>query len=115
MRASTLGIMFVKAVSSNAQFPHDKMGKTTVAQGDFLFVGLNALAPGQEHASHVHQGQDKLYFILEGTGVVQIGEQTETLCAGDAAYAPSGAFHSIHNPGPGRLVAMVVLAPPPKS
>jgi len=106
--------MFVKAVSSNAQFPHGKMGKTTVVQGDFLFVGLNAFGPGQEHASHVHEGQGKLYFILEGSGVVQIGEQRETLSVGDAAYAPSGSFHSIHNPGPGRLVAMVVLAPPPK-
>jgi mannose-6-phosphate isomerase-like protein (cupin superfamily) len=106
--------MFVKRVSSSAHFAQDKMGKSTVVRGDFLFVGLNAFNPGQEHASHVHEGQDKLYFILEGTCVVQIGEQSETLSAGDAAYAPSGTFHSIRNLGPGRLVAMVVLAPPPQ-
>jgi mannose-6-phosphate isomerase-like protein (cupin superfamily) len=113
MGAIKLGIMFVKRVSSSAHFAQDKMGKSTVVRGDFLFVGLNAFDPGQEHASHAHEGQDKLYLILEGSGVVQVGEESETLAAGDAAYAPSGTFHSIRNPGPGRLVAMVILAPPP--
>jgi quercetin dioxygenase-like cupin family protein len=106
--------MFVKRVSSFAKFIPDKMGKSTVVQGDFLFAGLNCFEPGQEHAPHAHQGQDKLYFVLEGSGMVQIGEQSELLSAGDAAFAPSGVVHSIRNPGPERLVVMAVLAPPPK-
>jgi len=89
--ASKPGIMFVKRVSSSAHFAPYKMGKSTVVRGDFLFVGLNAFDPGQEHAWHVHEGQDKLYFILEGTAVVHIEEQSETLSAGDAAYAPRQA------------------------
>ena len=105
--------MFARRISNSAHFAPDKMGKSTVMRGDFLFVGLNAFEPGQEHAPHVHEGQDKLYFILEGTGVVHIGEQAQTLSAGDAGYAPSGVPHSIRNPGPERLVTMVVLAPPP--
>jgi mannose-6-phosphate isomerase-like protein (cupin superfamily) len=106
--------MFAKRISSTAQFDPEKMGKSTLMRGDLLFVGLNAFEPGQEHAAHAHVGQDKLYFILEGTGVVHIGEQSEILSAGDAAYAPSGVSHSIRNPGPDRLVTMVVLAPPPQ-
>jgi mannose-6-phosphate isomerase-like protein (cupin superfamily) len=46
--------------------------------------------------------------------MVQIGEQSETLSPGDAALAPSGVVHSIRNPGPERLVVMVLMAPPPK-
>ena len=68
------------------------MGKSTVVRSDYFFVGLNAFEPGQEHAPHLHEGQDKLYPILEGSGVVQIGEESETLAAGDAAYARSGHF-----------------------
>jgi mannose-6-phosphate isomerase-like protein (cupin superfamily) len=105
--------MFLKAVSKGARFANEKMGKSTLVRGDSLFVGLNAFEPGQEHAPHLHESQDKLYLILEGSGVVQVGEKSEILTAGDAAYAPSGTFHSIRNPGPERLVAMVVLAPPP--
>jgi mannose-6-phosphate isomerase-like protein (cupin superfamily) len=106
--------MFVKQVSSLAKFALDKMGKSTVAQGECLFAGLNSFEPGQEHAPHAHEGQDKLYFILEGMGMVQVGEETELLLAGDAAFAPSGVVHSIRNPGPQRLVVMAVLAPPPR-
>jgi mannose-6-phosphate isomerase-like protein (cupin superfamily) len=106
--------MFVKRVSSLAQFAPDRMGKSTVAQGEFLFAGLNSFEPGQEHAPHAHQGQDKLYLILEGSGMVHIGEQAELLSAGDAALAPAGVIHSISNPGPQRLVVMAVLAPPPR-
>jgi quercetin dioxygenase-like cupin family protein len=106
--------MFAKPVVSLAKFAPDKMGKSTVAQGGSHFVGLNSFEPGQEHAAHTHSGQDKLYFVLEGSGVVRIGEDTALLNAGDAAFAPSGIVHSIRNPGPDRLVVMAVLAPPPK-
>ena len=74
-----LAAMFVKQVSGTARFAPDKMSKTTVAQGDFLFAGLNCFEPDQEHAAHAHEGQDKLYFILEGSGLVQVGEKVELL------------------------------------
>lgn len=106
--------MFVRNVSSTAKFSPEKMSKTSIAQGENLFAGLNCFEPGHEHALHAHEGQDKLYFILEGSGIVQIGEQVEELSAGDTAFAPSGVVHSIRNPGPGRLVVMAILAPPPR-
>jgi mannose-6-phosphate isomerase-like protein (cupin superfamily) len=96
-----------------AKFTPERMGKTTIVQGGFLFAGLNSFEPGQEHAPHAHVGQDKLYFILEGSGMVQVGDQIECLSAGDAAFAPSGIVHAIRNPGPERLVVMTVLGPPP--
>jgi len=106
--------MFVKQIASLARFAPDKMGKSTVAQGESLFAGLNCFEPGQEHSLHAHGGQDKLYLILEGRGTVQVGDQSQPLSAGDAAFAPSGVMHAISNPGPGRLVVMAVLAPPPR-
>ena len=105
--------MFVKKVSSLATFSPEKMGKSNLVQGDLLFAGLNSFEAGQEHAPHAHPGQDKLYFILEGSGMVQVGEESELLSAGDVAFAASGVMHSIRNLGPGRLVVMAVLAPPP--
>jgi quercetin dioxygenase-like cupin family protein len=105
--------MFIKSVASLAKFAPDKMGKSNVARGDSLFAGLNCFEPGQQHEPHAHEGQDKLYVVLEGSGMVQIGEQTELLSAGDVAFAPAGVTHSIRNTGPLRLVVMAVLAPPP--
>jgi mannose-6-phosphate isomerase-like protein (cupin superfamily) len=105
--------MFVKNAVAQAQFHADRMGKTTLARGEFLFAGLNAFEPGQQHSPHIHQGQDKLYVVLEGSGTVRIGEEEILLGAGDIALAPSGVVHSIGNRGPGRLVVLTVLAPPP--
>jgi quercetin dioxygenase-like cupin family protein len=105
--------MFLNKIASLARFAPDKMGKSTLVQGNFLFAGLNSFEPGQEHAPHAHEGQDKLYLVLEGEGVVRVDDQAEVLTAGDAAFAPAGAVHSIHNSGTERLVVMAVLSPPP--
>jgi quercetin dioxygenase-like cupin family protein len=105
--------MIVKRVANLAEFQPEKMGKTNVAGGGAMFVGLNCFEEGQEHEAHSHAGQDKLYFVLQGSAVVRVGEEQESLKAGDAAFAPSGVVHAIRNPGPGRLVVMAVLAPPP--
>jgi mannose-6-phosphate isomerase-like protein (cupin superfamily) len=105
--------MFLGKIAGLAKFAPDKMGKSTLVHGDFLFAGLNSFEPGQEHAPHVHEGQDKLYLVLEGSGVVRVGDQSESLTAGDAAFAPAGVVHSMINPGPERLVVMAVLSPPP--
>ena len=105
--------MFFKRPADLAQFHPDKMGKCNLAQGESLFVGLNCFEPGQEHALHTHAGQDKLYVLMEGSGEVQVGGETQRLSAGDAAFAAGGVPHSIRNSGPGRLVVMAILAPPP--
>ena len=105
--------MFIKSVSTLATFSPDGMAKTTVARGDFLFAGLNSFEPGQEHAPHAHHGQDKLYVVLQGRGTVQVGDETEILTPGDAAFAPSGIMHAIRNTGSDRLVVMAILSPPP--
>jgi mannose-6-phosphate isomerase-like protein (cupin superfamily) len=106
--------MFFTKLSSLAEFSPERMGKSDAVRGEFLFAGLNAFEPGQEHATHAHAGQDKLYVILEGIAIVHVGDASETLHAGGAAFAPSGVLHSVRNPGPGRLVVLAVLAPPPK-
>jgi len=105
--------MFLNNIATLARFSPDKMGKSTLAQGKFLFAGLNSFEPGQEHPPHAHEGQDKLYVVLEGSGTVRVGDQEESLSAGDAAFAPAGVAHSIHNSGTERLVVLAVLSPPP--
>jgi len=106
--------MILSNAASTAQFSDTKMGKTTIVKGTQMFAGLNCFEPGQEHALHCHAGQEKLYVVMEGTAIVQIGEVQETLAAGGVAFAADGVQHSVKNPGPGRLVVMAILAPPPK-
>ena len=106
--------MFFPHAASLAEFNSEKMAKSNLASGEFLFAGLNSFEPGQEHALHAHEGQDKLYVILQGDAVVQVGEETRRLSAGGVAFAASGIAHAIRNEGSGRLVVMAILGPPPR-
>ena len=96
-----------------AVFHGERMGKTTLWQGTGMLVGLNAFEAGQEHAMHSHAGTDKLYQVLEGRGRFQVGDEVREMTAGDLVVAPAGVDHGVVNPGPGRLVVLAVLAPPP--
>ncbi|MCW5964230.1 MAG: cupin domain-containing protein [Bryobacterales bacterium] len=105
--------MVVKEILREAQFRPDKMGKADLIRGEMLSAGLNCFEPGQEHSAHVHAGQDKLYCVLQGEGELMIGAVTTSFREGDLALAPAGVEHGLRNTGPGRLVVMVVFAPPP--
>ncbi|MBI3473119.1 MAG: cupin domain-containing protein, partial [Candidatus Solibacter usitatus] len=67
--------MIVSKAAGRAAFNPEKMGKASLAAGEHLYAGLNCFEPGQEHRAHVHAGQDKLYFVLEGSGEVVVGEE----------------------------------------
>ena len=96
-----------------AEFSPAKMTKTTIAQGESLFAGLNCFEPGQEHAAHAHAGQDKLYVVLQGDAEIHVGGEKKVVPAGGGAFAPSGVMHSVKNVGADRLIVLAVLAPPP--
>ncbi len=107
--------MIVRKAAGRAVFTDARMGKATLCRGGQVFAGLNCFLPGQQHELHSHAGQDKLYFVLEGTGEVTVGGLTERMEPGDLVMAESGQPHGIVNPGPGCLVVLTVMAPPPQS
>jgi len=106
--------MIVENAVSKATFLPDRMGKVDLCVGQQLLCGLNSFAPGQRHEAHTHAGQDKLYVVLVGDGDLTIGSEHRRIGAGDVALAPAGVEHALANPGPGNLVVLVVIAPPPK-
>jgi mannose-6-phosphate isomerase-like protein (cupin superfamily) len=89
------------------------MGKADLAAGEHLFAGLNAFEPGQAHEPHTHCDRDKLYVVLQGRGELTVGGTTSEVGPGAVALAPAGVVHAVRNPGPGRLVVLTVIAPPP--
>ena len=105
--------MIVRGISSRAVFSDRKMGKSELLRGRQVFAGLNCFLPGQTHSLHTHAGQDKLYFVLEGRGNVTVGPKTDPVEAGDLVLAREGVEHALENPGPGKLVVLTVMSPPP--
>lgn len=106
--------MIIKNAAARAEFPEGKMGKVRLAAGEFLYAGLNCFAPGQQHAAHVHADQDKLYYVLEGTGEAVLGDAVEAVEAGDLVMAPAGVPHGMKNTGAEPLLVLTIFAPPPR-
>jgi quercetin dioxygenase-like cupin family protein len=99
-------------VTDHAVWRADKMGKATLFESANLLVGLNAFEPGQSHALHAHAGMDKVYHVLEGTGLFLLDGRELPMKAGDLLVAPDGVPHGVVNNGSGRLLVLVILAPP---
>ncbi|MGY8777452.1 MAG: cupin domain-containing protein [Longimicrobiales bacterium] len=98
---------------SSAVFNPEKMGKSTIFSSDRLLVGINAFEPGQEHRLHAHEGMDKVYHVLEGSGLFLLDGREAEMEAGIMLVAPEGVPHGIRNTSTARLVVLVVMAPAP--
>jgi quercetin dioxygenase-like cupin family protein len=101
------------AVKDSVRFAQDKMAKIALATTERSQLDLYCVAPGQSQKAHTHEGQDKIYYVLEGTGRFTLGEAQERLSAGDALVAAAGVSHGLVNDGPDPLVVLVVVSPPP--
>ena len=99
--------------ADHAEWRSDKMGKRTLFQSDRLLVGLNCFEPGQSHALHSHPGMDKVYQVVEGSGLFLLEGRELPMSAGDLLVAPEGVPHGVRNSGPGRLLVLAILAPSP--
>jgi quercetin dioxygenase-like cupin family protein len=99
--------------SDLASYRSDKMGKSTIFESPRLLVGLNAFEPGQSHALHAHAGMDKVYSVVEGTGVFLLEGRELPMEAGDLLIAPEGIPHGVRNTGAKRLLVLAILAPAP--
>jgi mannose-6-phosphate isomerase-like protein (cupin superfamily) len=61
---------------------------------------------------HKHKVQEQVYHVLDGEGLMQIGDKTQVVRKHDVIYLPPGIEHSIQNSGLVDLVFLVVTSPP---
>jgi quercetin dioxygenase-like cupin family protein len=100
-------------VQDRIAFGAEKMKKVGLVDTPGLFCDVYCFEPGQEQAGHRHAVGDKLYYVVSGSGRVRVGDEEREVQPGDLACAPAGDEHGVRNPGPGRLVVLVMMAPKP--
>lgn len=100
-------------VSQTRRFSVERFQKINLFETDRMFCDVYCFEPGQEQAAHKHQGADKIYYIIEGHALVQIGADQRELSSGMAAHAGAGEEHAVKNIGAERLVMLVFMAPHP--
>ena len=105
--------MEIKAVAQSVAFSEEKMQKNALSDSPHLFYDAYCLLPGQAQKVHAHEGSDKVYYVLRGTGRFTVGEEERDLGEGQAVIARAGDPHGVRNDAQEDLVLLVTMAPRP--
>jgi quercetin dioxygenase-like cupin family protein len=100
-------------VRDHVKVAADRMAKVSLSSTARTQLDLYCVAPGQSQTPHRHDGEDKIYYVVEGSGRFRVGDAEERLVAGEAVVAGAGVEHGLVNDSGEPLLVLVVVAPPP--
>lgn len=87
------------------------VGGVSPIQAKHFAMGFVTLDPDGGQVPWHNQEQEEVYFILEGTAEMCLGEERQTLRSGQAVSIPPGVFHQITNIGEAPMKMLYVYGP----
>ena len=69
------------------------------------------LPPGAAVTPHHHQQLEEIYYLVEGRGVMTVGDEQQEVSAGDAIYVPRHQLHTLKNTGDTPIRLLVACGP----
>ena len=85
-------------------------GASSIHAKDFCMGHVTLDPRGGQVPWHSHD-QEEIYFMIEGTGEMCLGEERRMVTAGQTVYVPSGTFHQLTNIGDTPLRMIYCYAP----
>ncbi|MGQ9622585.1 MAG: cupin domain-containing protein [Candidatus Caldatribacteriaceae bacterium] len=74
------------------------------------FMHETTLPPGASIGLHTHEGNEELYFVIEGKGEMTVDGETAIMEPGDVCLTKSGSSHTFRNIGDTDLRIIVIEA-----
>lgn len=62
--------------------------------GDLAIFEQTSLSPGRGTPLHIHNSQDEIFYILEGSYLFQVGDQKHSMSKGDSIFLPRKVPHA---------------------
>jgi len=81
------------------------------ARSKHIDYRISMYQPMAHVAKHKHAVQEQVYHVLEGEGLMEIGDSKQIVRKHDVIFLPPGVEHSIANSGLVDLVFLVVTSP----
>jgi glyoxylate utilization-related uncharacterized protein len=78
------------------------------------FLHETTLPPGTSIGLHEHEGNEEIYFVVEGKGEMTVDGETAIMEPGDVCLTKSGSSHTFRNIGNTDLRIIVIEALVPK-
>lgn len=101
-------------LADQRHFSEEKLQKIPVFDSQRMLFDQYCLLPGQAQKVHEHSGEDKIYVVLEGEALFEIGGEQELLSEGMAVMAEAGVPHGVRNESATPVVLLVAMAPKPQ-
>ena len=73
------------------------VGGASPIQATHFSMGNVTLEPNGGQVPWHNQEQEEIYFIVEGSGEMCLGDERRPISAGEAVYIPPTAFHQLTN------------------
>ncbi len=106
--------METTSLKTQRRFSEEKMQKVPLFDSDKMFCDQYCLLPGQSQRVHSHDGEDKVYVVLEGEALFDIGGEQQRLAEGNAVIARATVPHGVRNDSSNKLILLVMMAPRPQ-
>ncbi len=76
----------------------------------FASFWMTRIGSGGVNEIHNHANEEQIYYVLEGSGVMTIGEAEYEARAGDVGYFPATVPHGFANTGSGDVILIGIGA-----
>lgn len=73
------------------------VGGASPVQAEHFSLGFVTLEPNGGQVPWHNQPQEEVYFVLEGTGEMCLGEERRVVTSGQVVFIPSHVFHQLTN------------------
>ena len=101
-----------RAALSNSDF------RSALWTGEHLQLTVMSIMQGDDVGLEIHPHLDQMLYVVDGTGLVQMGDNRDDLYfeqpvfEGSAIFVPANTWHNLTNTGESNLVLYSVYAPP---
>lgn len=79
-------------------------------ESDLQFLHETSLLPNSTIGYHLHQGNEEIYYFIEGEGVMTVDGVKKKVGPGDAVITHSGSSHGLENTGKSNIKIIVFEA-----
>lgn len=87
------------------------VGGASPVQCENFCLGYVVLEPNGGQVPWHNQEQEEVYFVVSGNGEMCLGEERQSISAGQCVYIPPTVFHQLTNTGSEPMVMMYCYGP----
>jgi quercetin dioxygenase-like cupin family protein len=87
------------------------VGGPSPIQAKNFSMGYVTLEPNGGQVPWHNQEQEEVYFVVEGSGEMCLGQERRILASGQAVFIPPGEFHQLTNIGDTPLIMIYCYGP----